>query len=135
MGAGIRTEVTFDHKIEALDAAKRASERSAAIAHGEMKRGLNSLASIAAIAPFVGIFGTVLGIVNSFQGVDGEKSAILAALEGRLSDSLVPTELGLLVAMLAFCSYKYFLSRLEDCDVEIQNASLQLLNDLASTRF
>jgi biopolymer transport protein ExbB/TolQ len=48
-----RAEVTFAHKIAALDAVKRASKRSAAIAHGEMKRGLNSLASIAAAAPFI----------------------------------------------------------------------------------
>ncbi len=119
----------------ALDAANRASERSAAIVHAEMKRGLNSLASIAATAPFVGIFGTVFGIANSFTGVDGEKSAILAALEQSLSESLLPTELGLLVAMLAFCSYKYFAARLEDCDAEMRSASLQLLNELAVARF
>lgn len=127
--------MTSAHKIEGLDAAKRASERSAAIAHGRMKRGLNSLASIAATAPFVGIFGTLLGIVNVFFGFDGEKSAILAMQEGRLADSLVPTEMGLLVAALAFCSYKYFLARLEDCDIEMQNASIELINQLASARF
>jgi biopolymer transport protein ExbB/TolQ len=127
--------MTPAHKIEVLDAAKRASERSAAIAHGRMKRGLNSLASIAATAPFVGIFGTVLGVVNSFPGLGTERWAAFAIETERLSDSLVPTELGLLVAMLAFCSYKYFLARLEDCDVEMQNASTELINQLASARF
>ncbi len=92
-----------------------------------MKRGLNSLASIAAAAPFVGIFGTVLGIVKSFRGISGERTADLAYLISNLADSLVPTELGLLVAMLAFCAYKYFLVKFEDCDVEMRSASLQLL--------
>ncbi len=127
--------MTFAHKIAALDAVKRASDRSAAIAHGRMKRGLNSLASIAAAAPFVGIFGTVLGIVNSFHGVSGDKWSDIADVFRFLSESLAPTELGLLVATLAFCAYKYFLARLEDCDVEMRSASLQLLNELASTRF
>jgi biopolymer transport protein ExbB/TolQ len=56
-------------------------------------------------------------------------------LEERLAESLVPTELGLLIAMLAYCGYKYFSAKLEECDVEMQNASLQLLNDLAAPGF
>ena len=127
--------MTFAHKIAALDAVKRASERSAAIVHGEMKRGLHSLASIAATAPFLGFFGTLLGTANSFMGVAGDKWSDYAISMRYLSDSLVPTELGLLVAMLAFCAYKYFVAKLGDCDVEMRSASLQLLNELASARF
>jgi biopolymer transport protein TolQ len=127
--------VTLSAKIVALEAVKLASGRSAVAVHSEMKRGLNSLATIAATAPFVGIFGTLFGIVDSFPGMDGEQSTLLAMVEESLSESLIPTELGLLVAMLAFCSYKYFLAKLEDCDVEMESASLQLVNDLASTRF
>jgi len=130
-----RAEMTFIQKIAALDGVKRASGRSAAVVHGEIKRGLNSLATIAATAPFVGFFGTVLGIVNSFAGIEGEKSAILAMVEGRLSESLMPTALGLFVATLSFCAFRYFSARLNDCDVEMENASLQLMNDLGSARF
>jgi biopolymer transport protein TolQ len=109
-------------------------ERSAVAVHGEMKRGLCSIASVAATAPFVGFFGTVFGIVNSFHGVDGEKSAILAELNRELSESLMPTELGLLVALFAFCVHRYFVAQLEDLNVEMENASLQFLNDLRSAR-
>jgi biopolymer transport protein ExbB/TolQ len=96
---------------------------------------VSSLATIAAAAPLLGIFGTVLGIGNSFRGIEGEKSALLAMLEERLSDSLLPTELGLFVAMLAFCAFRYFSAKLNDADIEMENASLQLMNELGSTRF
>jgi len=120
-------------RIEALDAAKRASARSVRAVHGEMKRGMNSLASIAVTAPFVGVLGWVLGFYNSFPGFVGEKSALLAIVNERLSESLMPIELGLLVALLAYFGHTYLLSRLEDFDLEMENASLQLLNQLAST--
>ena len=122
-------------RIDALDAAKRASTRAASAVHIEMKRGLNSLASIAAIAPFVGVLGWILGFHNSFPGFVGEKSAQLAIVNERLSESLVPIELGLLVALLAYFGHKYLVARLETLDVEMENASLQLLNQLGSTNF
>jgi biopolymer transport protein ExbB/TolQ len=127
--------VTPTHKIEGLDAAKGASERSAVAVHGQMKRGLSSLASIAVTAPLVGIFGTLLGIVTSFRGVSGDKYSNLANTAEWLSESLAPTAFGLLVAMVAYCGHKYFSARLDDCDVEMRNASLQPLNELASARF
>ena len=98
-----------------------------------MKRGLNSLATISSVAPFFGVFGTVLGIVNSFTGFDGEKSQIFGALTRRLSESLVPVALSLLIALLALGCYKYLLAKLDTFDLEMKNASLQLLNDLRLT--
>jgi hypothetical protein len=83
-----------------------------------MKRGLNSLASIAVTAPFVGILGWVLGFYNSFPGGEGEKSAMLAIVTGRLSESLMPIELGLLVGLLAYFGHKCLLLRIEDFDLE-----------------
>jgi biopolymer transport protein ExbB/TolQ len=105
-------------------------DRAAIAVHGDMKRGLSSLASVAATAPFVGFFGTVLGILNSFRGVGTEKSTVLAMIAESLSESLVLTELGLLVALLAFCGHQYFLAQLESLDVEMKNASLKLINEL-----
>lgn len=117
----------------ALDAAKRASARATCVIHGEMKRGLSSVASIAGTAPFVGVLGWVLGVNNSFPGFVGEQSAHFALVNERLSESLMPIELGLLVALLAYFIYKYLLSRLADFDLEMENAALQLLNQLGST--
>ena len=117
-----------------LDAVRRASARSARAVHGEMKRWLNSLASIAATAPFVGVLGWVLGFYNSFPAFVGEKSFLLAMVNERLAESLMPIELGLLVALLAYLGHTYLVAKLQDLDVEMENASLQLINQLTSTK-
>lgn len=95
-----------------------------------MKRGPNSLATISSIAPFIGMFGTLLGIANSFPAIDGPSSINLGSTSGRLAESLVPAALGLLTALFAFCCYRCLLAQLNDFDVEMENASLQLISDL-----
>jgi len=96
-----------------------------------MKRGLNSLASIAATAPLVGLFGTVLGVFGSFRGLGTERSTLLRFYAKSLSESLAPTALGLVVGVLAFCFYRYLVTRLENFDIEMKNGSLQLMDELA----
>ena len=113
-----------------LGAVKRASARSATIIHGEMKRELNSLASIAVTAPFVGFLGTVIVIFGSFRGIGSEKRAVLIWFATALPESLAPTALGLVVAVLAFCFYRYLSARLENFDIEMRNASLELVDEL-----
>ena len=117
-------------KAQALKLAKRASERSAALVHGELKRGLNSLATIASTAPWVGLFGTILGIYNSFGGVNGSKTSIMAYYFDGLSRAFVPCAIGLIVALVAMWCYKYLLTEVEAFDSEMESASLQLINDL-----
>jgi biopolymer transport protein ExbB/TolQ len=117
-------------KAEALKFAKRASPRSAAVVHGELKRGLNSLATIASTAQWVGLFGTILGIYNSFGGVNGTKTSIMAYYFDGLSQAFVPCAFGLVVALVAMWCYKYLLAEVEVFDAEMEGASLQLINDL-----
>jgi len=119
---------------QVIEAVKRACGRSAAAFHLEAKRGLNRLATIAATAPFVGLFGTVLGMINSFRGCSGERHACLAATVGLLSESLVPNALGLLVAISALWCYKYLSERLESIDIEMENGNFELLQHLARQR-
>lgn len=114
-----------------LNAVLRSCRRAAAVVHASMIRRVTSLATVASVAPFLGFFGTVLGIVNSFHGIDGERSALMAALAVSLSEAFVPAALGLLVAVPAFCSYKYSCQRLQAFDVEMENAGLELVNCLA----
>jgi MotA/TolQ/ExbB proton channel family len=117
---------------EVLQLVSRASKRSSAVVHEEMKGELYSLATIASLAPWVGIFGTILGIVNSFGGgVTGEKTAIMAAFAKRLSESLWPTAFGLLVGLVSLWFYLYLSSKLRTIDLEMENASLELLNLLS----
>ena len=119
---------------EALNAVRRASDRAAALVHIDMKRRLTSLAAIASTAPLVGMFGTLVGIISSFKGSAGDKLTYMALIAQGLSESLLWTGLGLLVAGLALLCYKYLLAKVDRFDYEIENATLQLMNDLACFR-
>ncbi len=113
---------------ETIEASKRALERAAAIVHAELKRGVSSLATIGSTAPFVGLFGTVLGIINAFHGIAAQKSTGLGAVAGGISEALVTTAVGLFVAVPAVWVYNYFTSKIEAFDVEMDNSSSELID-------
>lgn len=113
---------------EQIDASRRALERAEAIVHAELKRGISSLATIGSTAPFVGLFGTVVGIINAFKGIQSEKSAGLAAVAGGISEALVTTAVGLFVAIPAVWMFNYFTNRIEAFDVEMGNSSSELID-------
>jgi biopolymer transport protein ExbB len=113
---------------DVIDAAKRGLERSVAIVHAEMKRGLSALATIGSTAPFVGLFGTVVGILNAFKGIESNKATGLSAVAGGIAEALVTTAFGLLVAVPAVWAYNYFTNKVEAFDVEMDNSSMELIN-------
>src|SRR6266478_2689777 len=113
---------------DVIDAAKRGLERSVAIVHAEMKRGLSALATIGSTAPFVGLFGTVVGILNAFKGIEQNKATGLSAVAGGIAEALVTTAFGLLVAVPAVWAYNYFTNKVEAFDVEMDNSSMELIN-------
>ncbi|MGB6198744.1 MAG: MotA/TolQ/ExbB proton channel family protein [Candidatus Acidiferrales bacterium] len=117
-----------------IEAAKRGLERSVAIVHAEMKRGLSGLATIGSTAPFVGLFGTVVGIINAFKGIESSKASGLSAVAGGISEALVTTALGLLVAVPAVWAYNYFINKVEAFDVEMDNSSMELVNYFITRR-
>ena len=111
-----------------IDASQRALERAMAIVHAELKRGLSGLATIGATAPFVGLFGTVVGIINAFKGISAEKATGLTAVAGGIAEALVATAIGLFVAVPAVWMYNYFSGKIEAFDVEMDNSSKELIN-------
>ena len=113
---------------DVIDAAKRGLERSVAIVHAEMKRGLSALATIGSTAPFVGLFGTVVGILNAFKGIAANKVTGLSAVAGGISEALVTTAFGLLVAIPAVMMFNYLTGRVEAFDVEMDNSSSELID-------
>jgi len=113
---------------EQIEASKRALERAEAIVHAELKRGISTLATIASSAPFVGLLGTVVGIINAFKGISSEKSTGLGAVAGGISEALVTTAIGLLVAIPAVWMFNYFSNRVEAFDVEMANSSSELVD-------
>jgi biopolymer transport protein ExbB len=121
-------EVSREIPGEDIEASKRALERAAAIVHAELKRGVSSLATIGSTAPFVGLFGTVLGIINAFHGISSQKSTGLGAVAGGISEALVTTAIGLFVAIPAVWVYNYFSGKIEAFDVEMDNSSSELID-------
>jgi len=113
---------------EEIEASKRALERAEAIVHAELKRGISGLATIGSTAPFVGLFGTVVGIVNAFKSISTEKSTGLGAVAGGISEALVTTAIGLFVAIPAVWMYNYFTGKIESFDVEMGNSSSELID-------
>jgi biopolymer transport protein ExbB/TolQ len=111
-----------------IESSKRALERAEAIVHAKLKRGLGGLATIGSTAPFIGLFGTVVGILNAFKGIETSKATGLSAVAGGIAEALVTTALGLLVAVPAVWAYNYFTNRVEAFDVEMENSSMELIN-------
>jgi biopolymer transport protein ExbB len=113
---------------EEIEASKRALERAEAIVHAELKRGVSTLATIGSTAPFVGLFGTVVGIINAFKSIAAEKSTGLGAVAGGISEALVATAVGLFVAIPAVWAFNYFTNKVEAFDVEMGNSSSELID-------
>ncbi len=113
---------------EQVEASQRALERSEAIVHAKLKRGLGGLATIGATAPFIGLFGTVIGILDAFQQIAQQHTTGLGAVAGGISEALVTTAFGLFVAIPAVMAFNYFTNRVESFDVEMDNSSSELVD-------
>jgi len=113
---------------DVVDAAKRAIEREAAMTYAELKRGLGGLASIGSTAPFIGLFGTVVGIINAFKSMAISGGGGLSTVSGGIAEALVTTAFGLLVAIPAVIMYNYFMNRIERFNVEMSNSSNELVD-------
>jgi biopolymer transport protein ExbB/biopolymer transport protein TolQ len=113
---------------EEIEASKRALERAEAIVHAELKRGLGTLATVGSTAPFVGLLGTVAGILNAFVGISNQHVTGLAAVAGGIAEALVTTAIGLFVAIPAVWMFNYFTNKVEAFDVEMDNSSSELID-------
>ncbi len=113
---------------EQIESSRRALERSEAIVHAKLKRGLGGLATIGSTAPFIGLFGTVVGILNAFQQIATQKTSGIGAVAGGISEALVTTAFGLLVAIPAVMTFNYFTGKVEAFDVEMDNSSSELID-------
>jgi len=113
---------------EQIESSRRACERAEAIVNAELKRGLSGLATIGATAPFVGLFGTTVGIINAFQEMSSAKAAGLSAVAGGISEALVTTAFGLFVAVPAVWAFNIFTNKVEAFSIEMSNSSSELID-------
>ena len=93
-----------------------------------MKKGLGALATIGSTAAFVGLFGTVFGIITAFSGMAKTGSGGLGAVAAGIAEALVTTAAGIAVAIIAVVLFNYFQNKLERFQIEMANTSSELVD-------
>jgi biopolymer transport protein ExbB/biopolymer transport protein TolQ len=111
-----------------IEAAERAIERESLMVTADMRRGLSGLATIGTTAPFIGLFGTVIGIINAFRGMAMTGSGGIAAVSTGIAEALVTTALGLFVAIPAVWLFNIFTNKIERFQVEMSNSASELID-------
>jgi biopolymer transport protein ExbB/TolQ len=118
---------------EQIETASRGSERAKVLFNQELRRGLPILATIATSAPFIGLFGTIFGIINAFRGMQLTGSGGIGAVAGGISEALVTTAVGIGVAVLALWVFNILNSRIEVFDAEMANTQSQVVDFFIKT--
>jgi biopolymer transport protein ExbB/biopolymer transport protein TolQ len=121
-----KAELKDSHDL--VGAVGRALDRAVSLTSAEMKKGTGGLATIGSSAPFIGLFGTVVGIVNAFTGIAQSGSGGLAAVSAGIAEALITTAFGIMVAVPAVMAFNYFTTRLERFQIEMSNSSAELLD-------
>jgi biopolymer transport protein ExbB/TolQ len=111
-----------------IAAVNRAVERSSLRTVNDLRRGLGSLATIGSTAPFVGLLGTVWGIIKAFQNMAATGSGGLGTVSGAIAEALINTAFGLLVAIPAVMMFNYLTNRVEDMQVDITDSATELVD-------
>ena len=120
-GGGLQRE-------DLLDTVRRSIQRASALTASDLKKGIAALATIGSTAPFVGLLGTVVGVITAFQGIAASGSGGIGAVSAGIAEALVETALGLVVAIPAVWFYNYLTGRIEYFNVEMDNSSSELLD-------
>jgi biopolymer transport protein ExbB/biopolymer transport protein TolQ len=117
-----------------IEASKRALQRAIAIKSAEFRRGLSGLATIGSTAPFVGLFGTVFGIIAAFTGMKSAESAGIGAVAGGIAEALMTTALSLAVAVPAVWMFNYFTGKVDGFVIEMDNSASELIDYFLKNR-
>ena len=113
-----------------ITALERAAQTASSESLTAMEQRLTWLASIGAISPFVGLFGTVMGIMKAFIGLGAEGTATLRAVAPGVAEALITTAAGLLVAIPAVIAYNQFTARCRDFAARMDDFARELLNSM-----
>ena len=113
-----------------INSAERAVEREMLMTIVQLKRGLGVLATVGSTAPFVGLLGTTMGIVNAFTGMAASGSGGLSAISAGVAEALITTAFGLLVAIPAVWAYNYFTTKIDNLTAEMTYSSKEMIDYL-----
>ncbi|HNQ81437.1 MAG: MotA/TolQ/ExbB proton channel family protein [Acidobacteriota bacterium] len=122
---GKETGLPFEQQLES---ASRGCDRAASFFNQRLKKGLSVLATIATSSPFIGLFGTISGIINAFKGMAATGSGGIAAVASGIAEALVTTAFGIGVAIIALWCYNYLSTRTETYDAEMSNMTSQVID-------
>ena len=115
-------------EFDLVDAVNRVIDRAKEREVASLKKGLGGLASISSAAPFIGLFGTVVGIINAFRAMAATGQGGLGAVSAGIAEALFTTAAGLLVAIPAVMSFNYFNNKIETFVVEMNEVSSEVLS-------
>ncbi len=122
---GKQYNLSFEEQIET---AQRGCARAATIFTQELSRGSNTIATIATSSPFIGLFGTIAGIMNAFRGMAQTGSGGIGAVAGGIAEALVTTAFGIGVAILALWLYSFLRTRIDIYSAEMANTSSEIVD-------
>ncbi len=111
-----------------LDAVRRAMDRESIMVATDLKKGISSLATIGTTAPFIGLFGTVYGIIHAFQSMAASGSGGLGSVSAGIAEALITTAFGLFVAIPAVWIFNIFTGRVDFFVLEMNNSSSELVD-------
>lgn len=114
--------------LKSLSGLERALQKATMAEMTTLESSLNWLATTGAVTPFIGLFGTVIGIINAFQGLGEGSATTIQAVAPGISEALVATAAGLFAAIPAVIAYNHFLSRLKIFGSEMDDFSARFLN-------
>jgi len=115
-------------KVRDIDNVERALNRACGTEASRLEKALGFLATTGSACPFIGLFGTVWGIMNAFQGIGARGSATLAVVAPGISEALIATAAGLAAAIPAVIFYNYYLNKVRAITVEMDSFASEFLN-------
>jgi len=113
-----------------VDLARNEAARRMEATGAELRRGMNVLASVGSVAPFVGLLGTVVGIIGAFQAIGVSGSAGLSSVMAGISEALIETAFGLMVAIPAVLFYNYLSARVAGIELALGRSMGELLDEM-----
>lgn len=117
-----------EYERTAMDNITRSLQQAVTSERTRLERGVNFLATTGSSAPFIGLFGTVWGIMESFRSIGAKGSASLTVVAPGIAEALIATAAGLAAAIPAVIFYNYFLSRINTISTEMDNFASELIN-------
>lgn len=113
-----------------VELARNEAERRREAIGADLRRGMNVLASVGSVAPFVGLLGTVLGIISAFQGIAATGAGGLGAVSAGIAEALIETAFGLLVAIPAVLMFNYLTARVNTIELALGRSAGELLDEM-----